>query len=253
MADVWQYDPVAANNQDPAPNGWPENLMLPSEVNDTGREMQAAQARELADINGTLTTGGFSDAYTLTLNRTSVTAYFNGLLIGFTAHTSNAEQACTLNVNGIGAAPLVSAEGNAPRIITGTVYQCVYDAAQAGFQLISPDRAPNIFFTVGTSPPASSFYTLGPADIDGSVISIANSSITLEIDQAGYLANGERVRIFNTSDSVFNLNIVPPGNQTFYPVNTSDGSPGSSLIGLGGVAYTLIGLDGDIVVAQGLL
>lgn len=49
MADVSTWSPIAASNNQTPPDGWREN-MLPSQVNDTGREMMAAIRRLYDDI-----------------------------------------------------------------------------------------------------------------------------------------------------------------------------------------------------------
>lgn len=49
MADVSTWSATAANNNQTPPDGWPEN-MLPSQVNDTGREMMAAVRRFYDDV-----------------------------------------------------------------------------------------------------------------------------------------------------------------------------------------------------------
>lgn len=111
MAELNDWDVVDANNDSAPPDGWPENTMNYSEVNNTGRAVQGKLKRFYADMGGALTTGGTSTAYTLTLNA-SYTAYFNGMMFVCTANVANTG-ACTMNVNSIGAVSMKDAEGNA--------------------------------------------------------------------------------------------------------------------------------------------
>lgn len=56
MADVSTWSATAASNNATPPDGWPEN-MLPSQVNDTGREMMAAIRRFYDDVVAQLVNG----------------------------------------------------------------------------------------------------------------------------------------------------------------------------------------------------
>lgn len=127
MAELNDWDVIAANNNDTPPDGWPENSMNYSEVNDTGREGMAVLARYFQDINGSLTTGGVADAYTLTLNA-GHTAY-TGLYFAATIHATNTG-ASTINVNGIGIQSIVDRAGNAlvgNEMSAGGIYEFRYD------------------------------------------------------------------------------------------------------------------------------
>ena len=110
MSEINEWDKVAANNNDAPPNGWPENMNY-SEVNNAAREGMSAHARLYADMNGTLTTAGSANAYTLTANRT-LSAYTEGLTFKFKANHASTG-AATINVNGLGAKDLKMADGSA--------------------------------------------------------------------------------------------------------------------------------------------
>ncbi|TNF09391.1 MAG: hypothetical protein EP323_00385 [Gammaproteobacteria bacterium] len=110
MSEIHTWDVAAANNNSASPNGWPENMAY-SAVNNSARENMAAAARLYADTNGTLTSGGSANAYTLTPNRT-ISAYASGLTFKFKAnHTSTG--AATINVSALGAKDLKSPDGSA--------------------------------------------------------------------------------------------------------------------------------------------
>lgn len=110
MSEINSWDTTAANNNSTSPDGWPENMPFAG-VNNSGREMMAAIARWYADSNGTLTTGGSSDAYTLTPNRT-ISAYAAGQTFSFKASFANTG-AATINVSSLGAKDIKDVDGNA--------------------------------------------------------------------------------------------------------------------------------------------
>lgn len=108
MAEVFDWNILAASNNNPPPNGWPENMEY-DEVNDTGREVMAVIARFIAGINGTKTTGGTSTAYTLTSGYT-LSGYAAGQMFAFVAN-ADSTGSVTLNVNGLGAGNVVDSRG----------------------------------------------------------------------------------------------------------------------------------------------
>ena len=135
MAEINDWDVSAANNNSAPPNGWPENTMQYSEVNDTGREGMAVLARYFKDMNGSLTTTGAANAYLLTLNA-AYAAYFAGMTFTAKFHADNTG-ATTINVNTIGVKSIVNADGgalNAGQIKNGGVYRLTYDGTN--FQIV---------------------------------------------------------------------------------------------------------------------
>ena len=125
----------AANNAAP-PDGWPENTMQYSEVNDTGRAVQGTLKRFFADVNGSLQAGGVADAYTVTLNESGYTAYFQGMYFALEINATNTG-ASTINVNGIGVQNIVARDGaalSAGALESGGIYELRYDGTD--FQLM---------------------------------------------------------------------------------------------------------------------
>lgn len=49
MSDISKWSPIAAENDDAAPDGWPETTMLIGQVNNSGRELMAAVRRDRDD------------------------------------------------------------------------------------------------------------------------------------------------------------------------------------------------------------
>lgn len=121
MSEIHTWDVAAANNNSASPNGWPENMAY-SAVNNSARENMAAMARLYADTNGTLTSGGSANAYTLTPNRT-ISAYASGLTFKFKASFTSTG-AATINVSSLGAKDLKTPEGAA--LPTGYIKQDRY-------------------------------------------------------------------------------------------------------------------------------
>lgn len=108
---------------------------LPGTVNNSARGMMAALARWKKDNDGSLTTAGSANAYTLTINQT-YTAYANGQRLSFKASFSNTG-AATLNVTNadttaIGAKAIRAAGDIAltsGQIVSGGRYDVEYDTS----------------------------------------------------------------------------------------------------------------------------
>jgi hypothetical protein len=107
---------------------WSEG-QLPSTVNDSARAMMASTAAYRDDVAGAITTGGSSTAYTVTSYQVFDTlAHLHGQMIAFIPHATNTA-GCTLNVDGLGAKPLVQSPGlDLPpgSLILGTPYVVTY-------------------------------------------------------------------------------------------------------------------------------
>ena len=111
MAEIYDWNVLATNNNQPPPNGFPENMDY-RDVNDAAREVMAVLARFLQAIAGTGTVGGTGNAYTLTVDQTLTGGvYAQGQIFGFFADRANTGDV-TLNVDGIGAAAVLDASGN---------------------------------------------------------------------------------------------------------------------------------------------
>jgi len=104
----------------------------------------AALARWYKDSNGSLASGGSSNAYTLTPNRT-ISAYAAGIDFLFIANHANTG-AATVNVSALGAKDIRDRDGAALAsgdIEIGTVLHVVYDATNGYF------RASNLIAGLG--------------------------------------------------------------------------------------------------------
>lgn len=136
MSEINTWSITAANNNSAPPNGWPESTMNYSDVNNSARENMAAIARWFADSNGTLTTAGSANAYTLTPNRT-ITAYTAGLDFVVKASFANTG-AATINVSALGAKDIRNLDGAALAsgdIAANRYYRLVY---QGTYFLLMP-------------------------------------------------------------------------------------------------------------------
>ena len=144
---------------------WAEG-MAPSAVNDSARAMMASIAAFRDDISGAISTGGTSTAYTVTSNQVfSSLATMANKVIAFTPHATNGATV-TLNVDGLGAKPLRSAQSVelvAGTLVAGTPYTCLYNNSDAVFYLrdfyVNPYVVPVGAFLdySGTTAPNSSF------------------------------------------------------------------------------------------------
>lgn len=136
-SDVKDWSTSAASNNASPPNGFPEG-QAPSTLNDAAREVMAAIARFFTDINGSLASGGSSNAYTLT-SGSVITAYADGDIFRFAANHTNTG-AATLNVDGLGAQSIKVRDGGDPAagdILSGGIYTVTYDGTN--FQLLDAD------------------------------------------------------------------------------------------------------------------
>ena len=135
MAALNDWDVVDANNNATPPDGWPENTMAYSEVNDTGRAVQGTVRRFWGDSNGSLNAAGIANAYTLTLNE-AYSAYFDGMWFACQIPASNTG-ASTINVNGIGVQSIRARDGSeltSGTLDAGGIYEFRYDGVN--FQLM---------------------------------------------------------------------------------------------------------------------
>ncbi len=202
MAELNAWDVVDANNNAAPPDGWPENTMQYSEVNDAGRQVQGSVRRFFGDVNGSLDAGGVADAYTLTLNA-AYAAYFDGMYLACSIPVVNTG-ASTLNVNGLGVQSIVLPDGSAlsgGEFAVGGIYEFRYDGTN--FQLqgalsasISPTQGTftnsatpdlidtNVALRVGAADPDTAAHLeLGPSAIQSK--SDATTASQLNLQNAG--------------------------------------------------------------------
>jgi hypothetical protein len=108
---------------------WSEGQLAPT-VNNSARAMMAAQKAYSNTISGGITFGGAGNAYTATNDAVGAwSAYGAGLLIALKANHTNSG-AATINVDGLGAKSIVTADGGAliaGDIVSGGIYMLAYD------------------------------------------------------------------------------------------------------------------------------
>lgn len=122
---------AASNASADSTVNWAEG-MAPSAVNDSARAEMASVAKYRDDLNGSITTGGTSTAYTVTSNQgMALTA---GYVVAFAPHATNGATV-TLNADSLGAKPLRSAPGvELPSgvLVQGTPYAATYYTSNSG-------------------------------------------------------------------------------------------------------------------------
>lgn len=203
MSELNAWDIVDANNNAAPPDGWPENTMQYSEVNNTGRAVQGTLKRYFADVNGSLQAAGVADAYTLTLNETGYSSYFQGMYFACEINATNTG-ASTIDVNGIGVQVIQDRAGNplSPgELLAGGIYEFRYDGTQfqvmgtlAGTATTSdliltnsndPDLVDtDVALNVGAADPTSAQHLeQGPGDIQSK--SDATTAAALDLNALG--------------------------------------------------------------------
>jgi hypothetical protein len=155
---LWSTTAADNDDADPAVN-WLEN-MDPGAVNNSARGEMAAVAGWFKDTNGSITSGGSSNSYTITSNTSWTLA--TGIRISAKANHSNTG-AATLSVNSLGAKALriTGAAGSDVALHAGTIienghYNFRYDAAAnsaAGAWLVENP----VLIEAGTWTPAVTF------------------------------------------------------------------------------------------------
>ncbi len=131
MAEIDDLDTTDASNTD----RFPEN-QAPSTVNNGARALEGIIARWHEDIGGRKSSTGSANAYVFAAAQT-LSAYYDGLVIGFDANFQNSG-AATLNVDAIGAKNILKNGDTAlvsGDIKSGQKVLVIYDGA--AFQMIS--------------------------------------------------------------------------------------------------------------------
>lgn len=169
---IQDWSTTAADNDDAdATINWAEG-QDPSTVNNSARAMMKAIADWRNIIGGAVTSGGSSNAYTLT-TQLSLSASTNGLLLSFEANHTNTG-ATTLNVDSIGAVAVVKTTGAAlsgGEIVTGGIYHVVYESGASKYLLLNPSS----WGLGGVNAQTGTSYTLVLADA-GKLITMNNAS-----------------------------------------------------------------------------
>jgi hypothetical protein len=195
MAELFDLSETAASNTARFPEG-----MQFRTVNDSARELEAMVARTYKDTNGSLTSGGSANAYTLTPKRT-ISALVDSIVIAFEANFTNTG-AATLNVSGLGAKSILRTDGvtalSSGDIRSGQKVWMVYQDSGSGFwQMLAAPNTPPISkpqgrLTLTASTPVMTSSVTGVATVyytpfigrsvpiyDGSVWSMAELSANL--------------------------------------------------------------------------
>jgi microcystin-dependent protein len=133
---LWSKTPSSNASADPTIN-WAEG-QAPSSINDSARAMMARLAEFRDDCNGAAVVGGTATAYTLSSNQGfDTTAHMNNAVVAFTASPTNGA-GVTLNVDGLGAFPLMLAVGTpvpAGSLLNGTIYVATFINAASIWKL----------------------------------------------------------------------------------------------------------------------
>ena len=130
---------------------WPEGMAF-AQVNNSARADEGLLARWFLDTNGSLITAGTATAYTLTPNRT-IAAYYKGLR--FTVQFNVACGAApTITLPGLLAQNLTK-QGNAALaandILTGRIYEIVYDGTQFQVESLSASQLNLLALTIANA------------------------------------------------------------------------------------------------------
>ncbi|ASJ58997.1 tail fiber protein [Sinorhizobium meliloti] len=151
MSSIYDWSTSSASNANADGDiNWAEG-QAPSTVNNSARVMMQRVKELLNDLGGSIVAGGSANVITVTA-ASSFTAYANGLRVRFRAATDNTSSA-TLNVNAIGAKPLVkitpSGESalSAGEVQEDGIYEAIYSAdlngAAGAWLLINPTAQSN--------------------------------------------------------------------------------------------------------------
>lgn len=203
---------------------WAEG-QAPSSVNDSARAMMARLREFGNDSSGVIVTGGSSTAYTVTSNQGfSSLSFLNGQVVAFTAHTTNTagSPSVTLNVDGLGAKPIVTASGAdipSGTLIVGTPYTVIYQAgfSTPSFVLYGMNNPYNIPIAAGMDYWAQSAPNSAFALCYGQAISRTTYSALFAIISTQY-GSGDGSTTFNIPDKRGRVS-VPPDNMGGTPAN----------------------------------
>ena len=175
MSEVQSWSGTAASNNSASPDGWPES-MAPSGINNSARENMAAIRRLYGDWNGSLSSGGSFNAYTLSPNRT-VSAYAAGIDFLFLANHANTG-AATLNVSSLGVKDLKDRNGDAfvgAEIEQYTPVHAVYDNTNGYF------RCSNLTAYSATTNPDASETVKGLVELATAAEALTGTSQVLAV------------------------------------------------------------------------
>lgn len=196
------WSKTAADNDDAdATVNWLEG-QLPSTVNNSARAMMASWASWRDDNNGTLSTAGSSNTYTIAAPNVSYTL-INGLTISARANHSNTG-AATLNVNSLGA-KAIRGPGDvaltANQIISGSHYVFQYNSSAngaAGAWMVLNATTPLTIASGAISPVTTDTLALGTSSLmwsdlflaSGAVVNFNNGNVTVTHTAGSLIISG---------------------------------------------------------------
>jgi hypothetical protein len=168
---IRDWSKTASSNQTGAPGiDWSEGTMLPPTINDSARAMMADIAKWRDDFQGSLTTGGSVNAYTLTTNAV-YTSLTDGIMLKVRVNITNTA-AATLNIDSLGAKALRKPGASADvalvagDLVAGTdyiiAYGTAYNSAAGGWLVTDPstlDGSILAALSVGTAALAANAVT----------------------------------------------------------------------------------------------
>jgi microcystin-dependent protein len=171
---LFKWSTNAANNATADPTcPFPEGMPAAG-LNDGARGQMAAVAKYRDDIAGVLVTGGTATAYTLFSNQGFDSfVSMHGAMLCFTPHITNGANGTSLNVDGKGPKPILTAPGvglPGAVLVQGTPYAVTYNNTDGAFYLHGYFNDPyNIPFLGGmdywdtVTPNASFIFPMGQA------------------------------------------------------------------------------------------
>lgn len=141
MTDLISSDwkELDADNSSPSPNGV-QGGYSPSQVAPVIRAIRGSLKRFYNQSNAIYTSTGTATAYVLTF-QAAPSGYSKGIVYRFWAHVSNTG-AATLNINSLGAKPIVSSVDGSPlisdQIVSGKMVEVIYNGSS--FELLSDTK-----------------------------------------------------------------------------------------------------------------
>lgn len=219
MSDVSQWNVSDALNNSSPPDGWPEN-QAPSTVNDCARAMQGALARWYSDTDGTLTTGGSANAYTLTTN-SGHTALADQSLLVFRASFANTG-AATLHVDSLGAKSLRvggSASLVANQILADVVYVVAYNATDDAYDIVGAFNNDASNLTQGELPDARLSSNVPLKDAPNTFthnngIRVANTGVSQVVEDTNSSADEGKWRVISTGNNSYAVQALNDAEDT---------------------------------------
>lgn len=178
MASIYDWSLLSANNANADSDiNWAEG-QAPSTVNNSARVMMQRIKELIADLGATTAVGGSANVLTFAAE-SAFTSYVDGIRVAFRASTDNTG-AVTLNVNAVGAKPVVRFSLDGETALTGGeiqgggIYEVIYSAAlngaTGGWLILNPTQLQQI--TPGLiSMHGSDVVPAGWLECDGAAVS----------------------------------------------------------------------------------